>query len=220
MKRCIHTDSDYITVIAQCVYIARDCAVLWSAGSSLTAAAGWKEGFAYRILSPHVGKETRITSLTFYRSVTKIHASEPWSKLRDESTRNKLHKVRPCGSTTCEHSGVIPRLSVDERTLRKPVGEGLCGMRFLGVVTVFRQDPSTLNPALPQHHHPLWRLSSLSLSPAVCKSIQEPVTKDILLEYVDRCAQGVQAQNRKHPPDPDSELMPPPPPKRPNRAVP
>ncbi|XP_075940884.1 mRNA-capping enzyme [Anarhichas minor] len=55
---------------------------------------------------------------------------------------------------------------------------------------------------------------------AVCKSIQEPVTKEILLEYVDRCSQGVQAQNRKHPPDPDAELMPPPPPKRPNRAVP
>ncbi|XP_029352749.1 mRNA-capping enzyme isoform X2 [Echeneis naucrates] len=55
---------------------------------------------------------------------------------------------------------------------------------------------------------------------AVCKSIQEPVTKDFLLEYLDRCAQAVQAQNRKHPPDPDSELMPPPPPKRPNRAIP
>lgn len=55
---------------------------------------------------------------------------------------------------------------------------------------------------------------------AVCKSIREPVTKEILLEYVDRCTQAVQAQNRKHPPDPDSELMPPPPPKRPNRAIP
>uniref|UniRef100_G3P095 mRNA-capping enzyme n=1 Tax=Gasterosteus aculeatus aculeatus TaxID=481459 RepID=G3P095_GASAC len=62
--------------------------------------------------------------------------------------------------------------------------------------------------------------NSYETAMAVCKSIQEPVTKDILLEYVDRCAQGVQAQNRKHPPDPDSELMPPPPPKRPNRAVP
>ena len=58
------------------------------------------------------------------------------------------------------------------------------------------------------------------LSTAVCKSIQEPVTKEILLEYVDRCAQAVQAQNRKRPADPDSELMPPPPPKRPNRAIP
>uniref|UniRef100_A0A8C4IA30 mRNA-capping enzyme n=1 Tax=Dicentrarchus labrax TaxID=13489 RepID=A0A8C4IA30_DICLA len=62
--------------------------------------------------------------------------------------------------------------------------------------------------------------NSYETAMAVCKSIQEPVTKEILLEYVDRCSQGVQAQNRKHPPDPDSELMPPPPPKRPNRAIP
>uniref|UniRef100_A0AAQ5XBS2 mRNA-capping enzyme n=1 Tax=Amphiprion ocellaris TaxID=80972 RepID=A0AAQ5XBS2_AMPOC len=62
--------------------------------------------------------------------------------------------------------------------------------------------------------------NSYDTAMAVCKSIQEPVTKEILLEYLDRCAQGVQAQNRKHPPDPDSELMPPPPPKRPNRAIP
>ncbi|XP_060947130.1 mRNA-capping enzyme isoform X2 [Limanda limanda] len=55
---------------------------------------------------------------------------------------------------------------------------------------------------------------------AVCNSIKEPVTKDFLLQFVDRCTQGLQAQNRKHPPDPDAELMPPPPPKRPNRAVP
>ncbi|XP_068199269.1 mRNA-capping enzyme [Antennarius striatus] len=48
---------------------------------------------------------------------------------------------------------------------------------------------------------------------AVCKSILEPVTKEILLQHIDRCAGG--AQSRKHPPDPDSELMPPPPPKRP-----
>ncbi|XP_070781922.1 mRNA-capping enzyme isoform X2 [Enoplosus armatus] len=60
--------------------------------------------------------------------------------------------------------------------------------------------------------------NSYDTAMAVCKSIQEPVTKEILLEYVDRCAQAV--QNRKHPPDPDSELMPPPPPKRPNRAIP
>lgn len=63
-------------------------------------------------------------------------------------------------------------------------------------------------------------LVSLVSVPAVCKSIQEPVTKEILLEYVDRCSQGVQAQTRKHPSDPDSELMPPPPPKRPNRSNP
>uniref|UniRef100_A0A672GMF3 mRNA-capping enzyme n=1 Tax=Salarias fasciatus TaxID=181472 RepID=A0A672GMF3_SALFA len=62
--------------------------------------------------------------------------------------------------------------------------------------------------------------NSYDTAMAVCKSIKEPVTKEILLEFVDRCTQGVQAQNRKHPPDPDSELMPPPPPKRPNRAIP
>eukprot|EP00064_Thunnus_orientalis_P003978 superscaffoldBa00000347_g3989 len=62
--------------------------------------------------------------------------------------------------------------------------------------------------------------NSYDTAMAVCKSIQEPVTKEILLEYVDRCSQGVQAQNRKQPADPDSELMPPPPPKRPNRAIP
>uniref|UniRef100_A0A673ASB9 mRNA-capping enzyme n=1 Tax=Sphaeramia orbicularis TaxID=375764 RepID=A0A673ASB9_9TELE len=60
--------------------------------------------------------------------------------------------------------------------------------------------------------------NSYDTAMAVCKSIQEPVTKEILLEFLDRC--GVQAQNRRHPPDPDSELMPPPPPKRPNRAIP
>uniref|UniRef100_A0A3P8V1D6 mRNA-capping enzyme n=1 Tax=Cynoglossus semilaevis TaxID=244447 RepID=A0A3P8V1D6_CYNSE len=60
--------------------------------------------------------------------------------------------------------------------------------------------------------------NSYDTAMAVCKSIQEPVTKEILLEYVDRL--GVQAQNRKHPADPDAALMPPPPPKRPNRAVP
>ncbi|XP_044024265.1 mRNA-capping enzyme isoform X3 [Siniperca chuatsi] len=60
--------------------------------------------------------------------------------------------------------------------------------------------------------------NSYDTAMAVCKSIQEPVTKEILLEYVDRCAQAV--QNRKHPADPDSELMPPPPPKRPNRTIP
>uniref|UniRef100_A0A8D2ZIN5 mRNA-capping enzyme n=2 Tax=Scophthalmus maximus TaxID=52904 RepID=A0A8D2ZIN5_SCOMX len=60
--------------------------------------------------------------------------------------------------------------------------------------------------------------NSYETAMAVCKSIQEPVTKEILLEFLDRCAQAVQAQNpRKHPPDPDAQLMPPPPPKRPNR---
>uniref|UniRef100_A0A8C7X8T7 mRNA-capping enzyme n=1 Tax=Oryzias sinensis TaxID=183150 RepID=A0A8C7X8T7_9TELE len=60
--------------------------------------------------------------------------------------------------------------------------------------------------------------NSYDTAMAVCKSIQEPVTKAILLEYVDRCAQG--AQNHKRPSDPDSQLMPPPPPKRPNRDIP
>uniref|UniRef100_UPI0037E8D94D mRNA-capping enzyme n=1 Tax=Semicossyphus pulcher TaxID=241346 RepID=UPI0037E8D94D len=62
--------------------------------------------------------------------------------------------------------------------------------------------------------------NSYDTAMAVCKSIQEPVTKEILLEYVDRCTQAVQAQNRKRAADPDSELMPPPPPKRPNRSLP
>lgn len=52
---------------------------------------------------------------------------------------------------------------------------------------------------------------------AVCKSIQHPVTKEFLLQYVDHC---VQAQTRKHPADPDSQLMPPPPPKRATRPIP
>ncbi|XP_004550538.1 mRNA-capping enzyme [Maylandia zebra] len=62
--------------------------------------------------------------------------------------------------------------------------------------------------------------NSYDTAMAVCQSIREPVTKEILLEYLDRCAQGAQSQNRKNPRDPDSELMPPPPPKRPNRAIP
>ncbi|CAI5684092.1 unnamed protein product [Oreochromis niloticus] len=62
--------------------------------------------------------------------------------------------------------------------------------------------------------------NSYDTAMAVCQSIREPVTKEILFEYLDRCAQGAQSQNRKNPRDPDSELMPPPPPKRPNRAIP
>ncbi|KAM9317047.1 mRNA-capping enzyme isoform 2-T2 [Gastrophryne carolinensis] len=45
---------------------------------------------------------------------------------------------------------------------------------------------------------------------AVCNSIQNPVTKEMLFELIDRCSQG---QKRKHSLDPDAELMPPPPPK-------
>ncbi|MBN3301780.1 MCE1 enzyme, partial [Amia calva] len=62
--------------------------------------------------------------------------------------------------------------------------------------------------------------NSYETAMAVCQSIQNPVTKEILLEFIDRCSLGAQGQTRKRPPDPDSELMPPPPPKRPNRAIP
>ncbi|KAM8954080.1 mRNA-capping enzyme [Pelodytes ibericus] len=47
---------------------------------------------------------------------------------------------------------------------------------------------------------------------AVCNSIKNPVTKEILFEFIDRCTA---AQNRRNPLDPDAELMPPPPPKMP-----
>lgn len=50
---------------------------------------------------------------------------------------------------------------------------------------------------------------------AVCNSIQHPVTKEILLEFLERCAQ---VQSRKHPAD--SDLMPPPPPKRSANSIP
>ncbi|XP_070306242.1 mRNA-capping enzyme isoform X3 [Odocoileus virginianus] len=50
---------------------------------------------------------------------------------------------------------------------------------------------------------------------AVCNSISNPVTKEMLFEFIDRCAAPSQGQKRKHHPDPDTELMPPPPPKRP-----
>ncbi|XP_006870726.1 PREDICTED: mRNA-capping enzyme-like [Chrysochloris asiatica] len=50
---------------------------------------------------------------------------------------------------------------------------------------------------------------------AVCNSISNPVTKEILFEFIDRCATASQGLKRKHHLDPDTELMPPPPPKRP-----
>lgn len=53
------------------------------------------------------------------------------------------------------------------------------------------------------------------LFPAVCNSIQNPVTKEMLFEFIDRCTAASQGQTRKHHLDPDTELMPPPPPKRP-----
>ncbi|XP_033846919.1 mRNA-capping enzyme [Periophthalmus magnuspinnatus] len=63
--------------------------------------------------------------------------------------------------------------------------------------------------------------NSYDTAMAVCKSIQEPVTKEILFEFLDRCcAQSGPPQNKRHPSDPDAALMPPPPPKRPNRAIP
>ncbi|XP_074919943.1 mRNA-capping enzyme isoform X3 [Chelonoidis abingdonii] len=50
---------------------------------------------------------------------------------------------------------------------------------------------------------------------AVCNSIQNPVTKEMLFEFIGRCTAASQGQMQKHHLDPDAELMPPPPPKRP-----
>uniref|UniRef100_A0A8V0X9Q7 mRNA-capping enzyme n=1 Tax=Gallus gallus TaxID=9031 RepID=A0A8V0X9Q7_CHICK len=57
--------------------------------------------------------------------------------------------------------------------------------------------------------------NAYSTAMAVCNSIQNPVTKEILFEFIDRCMAASQGQTRKHHLDPDTELMPPPPPKRP-----
>lgn len=54
---------------------------------------------------------------------------------------------------------------------------------------------------------------------AVCNSISNPVTKEMLFEFIDRCATAAQGQKRKYPLDPDTELMPPPPPKRLHRPT-
>nr|XP_020021665.1 mRNA-capping enzyme-like [Castor canadensis] len=54
---------------------------------------------------------------------------------------------------------------------------------------------------------------------AVCNSISNPVTKEMLFEFIDRCATASQGQKRKHHLDPDTELMPPPPPKRPHLST-
>lgn len=54
---------------------------------------------------------------------------------------------------------------------------------------------------------------------AVCNSISNPVTKEMLFEFIDRCAAAAQGQKRKFPLDPDTELMPPPPPKRLHRPT-
>ena len=64
---------------------------------------------------------------------------------------------------------------------------------------------------------PSWTLTRdtcLRFSTAVCNSISNPVTKEMLFEFIDRCAAPSQGQKRKRHPDPDTELMPPPPPKR------
>ncbi|KAM6460672.1 mRNA-capping enzyme isoform 2-T2 [Liasis olivaceus] len=50
---------------------------------------------------------------------------------------------------------------------------------------------------------------------AVCNSIQHPVTKEFLFEFIEKCMAATPGQPRKHHLDPDTELMPPPPPKRP-----
>ncbi|NXP56573.1 MCE1 enzyme, partial [Heliornis fulica] len=57
--------------------------------------------------------------------------------------------------------------------------------------------------------------NAYSTAMAVCNSIQNPVTKEMLFEFIDRCTAASQGQTRKHHLDPDTELMPPPPPKRP-----
>ncbi|XP_005377797.1 PREDICTED: mRNA-capping enzyme isoform X1 [Chinchilla lanigera] len=54
---------------------------------------------------------------------------------------------------------------------------------------------------------------------AVCNSISNPVTKEMLFEFIDRCAAASQGQKRKHHLDPDTELMPPPPPKMPRPST-
>lgn len=54
---------------------------------------------------------------------------------------------------------------------------------------------------------------------AVCNSISNPVTKEMLFEFIDKCAAAAQGQKRKYPLDPDTELMPPPPPKRLHRPT-
>ncbi|XP_050001431.1 mRNA-capping enzyme isoform X4 [Alexandromys fortis] len=54
---------------------------------------------------------------------------------------------------------------------------------------------------------------------AVCNSISNPVTKEMLFEFIDRCAAAAQGQKRKYHLDPDTELMPPPPPKRLHRPT-
>ncbi|KAG8124047.1 hypothetical protein E2320_019350, partial [Naja naja] len=57
--------------------------------------------------------------------------------------------------------------------------------------------------------------NAYSTAMAVCNSIQHPVTKEFLFEFIQKCMAVTPGQPRKHHLDPDTELMPPPPPKRP-----
>ncbi|XP_060092942.1 mRNA-capping enzyme isoform X2 [Heteronotia binoei] len=57
--------------------------------------------------------------------------------------------------------------------------------------------------------------NAYSTAMAVCNSIRHPVTKEILFEFIEKCTTAPVGQAHKRPLDPDTELMPPPPPKRP-----
>jgi mRNA-capping enzyme len=54
---------------------------------------------------------------------------------------------------------------------------------------------------------------------AVCNTISNPLTKEMLFEFIDRCAAAAQQQKRKYPLDPDMELIAHPPPKRLHRPT-
>ncbi|XP_062896437.1 mRNA-capping enzyme [Mobula hypostoma] len=60
--------------------------------------------------------------------------------------------------------------------------------------------------------------NSYDTAMAVCNSITNPVTKEFLFEFIER-NQMAERESRKRSLDMDSELMPPPPPKRPNFAL-
>ncbi|XP_044283809.1 mRNA-capping enzyme isoform X2 [Varanus komodoensis] len=59
--------------------------------------------------------------------------------------------------------------------------------------------------------------NAYSTALAVCNSIRHPVTKEILFEFIEKCTAAAPGQTRKRHLDPDTELMPPPPPKRPRQ---
>ncbi|XP_041043142.1 mRNA-capping enzyme isoform X8 [Carcharodon carcharias] len=61
--------------------------------------------------------------------------------------------------------------------------------------------------------------NSYDTAMAVCGSITNPVTKEFLFEFIERNQMQSQREPRKKSLDMDSELMPPPPPKRPNHAL-